>query len=120
MRETYAAMGGISEMLPSAQSSFVRILMVLHESSGLCFLDIRDRRVLQRIRFLSWLEEAHRLRRLTLAFGRCHRKTEFFWNWPRALRALPFAVVRTACPRAAPTCYMARFGEIDQRPCDVL
>jgi hypothetical protein len=37
MRETYAAMGGISEMLPSAQSSFVRILMVLHESAGLCF-----------------------------------------------------------------------------------
>lgn len=37
MRETYAAMGGISEMLPSAQSSFVRILMVLRESAGLCF-----------------------------------------------------------------------------------
>jgi hypothetical protein len=37
MRETYAAMGGTSEMLPSAQSSFVRILMVLHESAGLCF-----------------------------------------------------------------------------------
>ncbi len=37
MRETSAAMGGISEMLPSAQSSFVRILMVLHERAGLCF-----------------------------------------------------------------------------------
>jgi hypothetical protein len=37
MRETYAAMGGTSEMLPSAQSSFVRILMVLHENAGLCF-----------------------------------------------------------------------------------
>src|SRR4029077_17112444 len=73
MRETYAAMGGISEMLPSAQSSFVRILMVLHESSGLCFW-IPGPRILQRIKFLSWLEEAP-FTTSRFGMGRGHEKT---------------------------------------------
>ena len=58
MRETYAAMGGISEMLPSAQSSFVRILMVLHESAGLCFWISRPVGFYNELKFLSWLEKA--------------------------------------------------------------